>query len=104
MLGYLNGTTRQDISMATHQCARFSNHPRLLHERAIKKIVRYLLDSKDKGIMFRPDLSRGLECFVDADFAGGWKNGDHDCPESVLSRTGFVIMYAGCPITWVSKM
>ena len=41
---------------------------------------------------------------MDADFAGGWKDGDHDCPESVLSRTGFVIMYAGCPITWGSKM
>ena len=32
MLGYPSGTTRPDISMATHQCARFSNHPRLLHE------------------------------------------------------------------------
>jgi hypothetical protein len=41
---------------------------------------------------------------VDADFADGWKDGDHDNPESVLSRTGFVIMYAGCPITWQSKL
>ena len=41
---------------------------------------------------------------MDADFAGGWKDGDHDSPESVLSRTGFVIMYAGCPITWGSKL
>ena len=104
MLGYLQGTTRPDISMATHQCARFNNDPRLYHERAVKKIVRYLLDSKDKGIIFQPDFSRGLECFVDADFAGGWKDGDHDSPESVLSRTGFIIMFAGCPITWGSKL
>ena len=104
MLGYLQGTSRPDLSMATHQCARFNNDPKLSHERAVKKIVRYLLDTKDKGIIFRPDLSKGLECFVDADFAGGWKDGDHDSPESVLSRTGFVIMYAGCPITWGSKL
>ena len=39
-----------------------------------------------------------------ADFAGGWKYGNNDSPESVLSRTGFVIMYSGCPITWGSKL
>ena len=42
MLGYLQNTTRPDISMATHQCARFNNDPKLSHERAVKKIVRYL--------------------------------------------------------------
>jgi hypothetical protein len=62
------------------------------------------LDTKDKGLLFRPDNSKGLECYVDADFAGGWKDGDHNNPESVLSRTGYIIMYAGCPITWSSKL
>ena len=41
---------------------------------------------------------------MDADFAGGWKDSDHTSSESVLSRTGYVIMYAGCPITWTSKL
>ena len=91
VLDYLQGTTRPDISMATHQCASFSTSPKLCHERAVKKIVRYLLDTKDRGIIFRSDFSRGLECFVDADFAGDWKDGDHSSLESVLSRTGFVI-------------
>ena len=43
MLGYLQGTSRPDISFAVHQCARFNNNPRLSHERAIKHIVRYLI-------------------------------------------------------------
>ena len=55
-------------------------------------------------MIYRPDTSRVLECYVDADFAGGWKYGDHNSPESVLSRTVFVIMYAGCPINWGIKM
>ena len=55
-------------------------------------------------MIYRPDITRGLECYVDADFAGGWKDGNHDIPESLLLRTGFVIMYAGCPITWGSKL
>ena len=104
MLGYLQGTTRPDVSMATHQCTHFNNDPKLSHKRAIKITVRYLLDTKDKGIIFRPDLSRGFKCFVDAGFASGWTDGDHDCPESVLSRTGYIIMYAGCPITSGSKL
>ena len=32
MLGYLQGTTRPDIAMANHQCARFNNDPHLSHE------------------------------------------------------------------------
>ena len=70
----------------------------------MKRIVKYLLDTKDKGIIFKLDLSRGLECFVDSDFAGGWKDSDKGSTESVLSRTGFVIMFAGCPVTWISKL
>ena len=105
MLGCLQGqgTNCPDISMAAHQCARFSTDFKFSHERAVKKIVRYQLDTNDKGIIFRPGFSRGLECFVDADFAGGWKDSDHSSPASVLSRTGFVIMFAGCPIIQGSK-
>ena len=55
-------------------------------------------------MIFRPDTSRGIECCIDTDFAGGWKDSDHDSPESTLSRTGFVIMFVCCPITWQSKL
>ena len=41
---------------------------------------------------------------MDADFAGGWKYGVHSSLESVLSRIGFVVMFAGFPITWGSKL
>ena len=75
--------------MATHQCARFDNNPKLSYERAVKKIIRYLLDTKDKDIIYHPDIFRGLECFVGANFAGGWENGNYNCPESVLFRTGY---------------
>ena len=85
--------------MAVYQCARFNANPMLCHEKAVKYIARYLLGTQDKGIHYKPDPTKGLECYVDADFAGGWSSGDHTNPECVLSRTGFVIMYAGCPIT-----
>ena len=104
MIGYLSGNTRPDILMATHQCARFNNNPKQSHENAIKRIVRYLRGTADKGIIFRPDKSKGIECYVDADFAGNWNSEDSQDPVSVYSRTGYVIKYANCPILWVSKL
>jgi hypothetical protein len=31
----------------------------------------YLLSTKERGMIYAPDSSKGLEVFVDADFAGG---------------------------------
>jgi len=45
-----------------------------------------------------------LECYVDADFAGGWNKADANNADAVMSRTGYVLMYAGCPLTWCSKL
>ena len=90
--------------MATHQTARFSNSPMLSHEKSIMRIGRYLLDTRKRGIIYKPDVSKGLECHVDADFAGGWSQADSENADNVLSRTGYVIMYADCPILWVSRL
>jgi hypothetical protein len=103
MLNYLCGT-RPDILYAVHQCSRFCNDPRLSHEKAAKRIIRYLKRTPKEGLILRPDSTRGIQCFVDADFANGWNSADCDEPSSVYSRTGFVIMYAGCPLVWVSKL
>ena len=80
ILGYLRGTTRPDIATATHQCERFNNYPHLSHEQAVKRIGIYILDTRDKGMIYRPDITRGLECYNDADLAGGWKDGNQDSP------------------------
>ena len=58
--------------MATQQCARFCNDPKQEHEEAVKQICRYLLKTKDKGLVLRPDKSKALEYFVDAGWAGSW--------------------------------
>ena len=51
MLNYLAASTRPDVLFAVHQCARFLTNPKLSHERAVKRIVRYLKGTKDKGII-----------------------------------------------------
>ena len=104
MLNYLEKTTRPDLAFAVHQAARFSINPKLSHERAIHRIVKYLVGTKDKGLLFRPNKSLGIVCHVDADFAGLWNKIDAEKPTSVLSRTGYVIQYCGCPLVWMSKL
>jgi hypothetical protein len=41
---------------------------------------------------------------VDSDFAGLLSVEDKHQPISAKSRTGYIILYSGVPILWVSKM
>ena len=68
------------------------------------RIGRYLLSTKDRGMIYRPDPKRGLEVFVDANFAGGWDPEDAKNADNVYSCTGYVICYAGCAMFWQSKL
>ena len=69
-INYLPGTTRPDIVFAVHQCAKYSVDPKQSHEEAVKRIGRYLKKTKDKGLVFTPNGSNGLECYSNADFSG----------------------------------
>ncbi len=104
MLSYLSNSVCPDIQMAVHQTARFSVNPMQSHELAIMRIGWYLVDNLERGIQYKIDKSKGLEVYVDADFAGGWSAADSENADNVLSRTGFVICYANCPIIWCSKL
>ena len=103
-LNFLEKSTRPEIAFAVHNCARFMERPKKTHTEAIHDIGRYLLGTRDKGIIIRPN-EESLECFVDADFTGLWdkERAEHD-RSSALSRTGFIVKYAGCPILWSSKL
>eukprot|EP00957_Ditylum_brightwellii_P038881 2938343-Ditylum_brightwellii.AAC.1 len=62
--------------MALHQCARFCNDPKLSREWAVRQIVKYLSQTSDRGIIYHPDPKLGIQCYVDADFSGGWSKAD----------------------------
>ena len=104
MLSYLQGSVRTDISMEVHQCARFCNDPKLSHERALNRIVKYIIRSLGNGLIYKPDKDKGIECYVDAEFSGCWNSEDPSNPANIMSRTGYAIMYAGFPVVWVSKL
>ena len=70
----------------------------------MKRIVRYLIKTSDKGIEFTPDKNQGLDCWVDASFAGLYGYEDDQDPNSVKSQTGFVLTLFGCPVLWKSSV
>lgn len=104
MLNYLADSTRPDISMAVHQTARFCINPMLSNKKAVVKIGKYLRDTKGNGLYFKLDKSLGIECYADADFASGWNISIGDDPNSVLSRTGYIILFYRCPVYWKSTL
>ena len=54
--------------MQSNQCARFANNPRESHANAVKYLFKYLLGTKDEGIILHPDPSKSFEVNVDCDF------------------------------------
>ena len=104
MLMYISANTRPDLAYAVHQAARFSHAPRDSHAAGIKRILRYLQRTKDKGLELKPNSEHRVDCYVDADFAGTFGSEDPNHPESVKTRTGYIILYLGSPLLWVSKL
>lgn len=91
--------------MDVHQCARFQINPKKSHEQAIKRIVRYLLGTKTKGIIMKPtNNTNELTCYVDASFPGAFNSEDCEDPSSVYSLSGWIIKDSGCLISWERKI
>ena len=84
--------------MAVHQCAQFCLDPKLCHKQALKQILQYLKKMQEEGLLLKADCSLGLECYVDADFAGTFNKADAENPRDCFSCTGYLIEFAGCPL------
>ena len=104
-LNFLEKSTRPDISVSVHQCARFTEHPKRCHAEEVKRVGCYLLGTHDKGLIINQKNPWHFDCWVDADYAGNWHYNDaHVDPMTSKSRSGWIVRFAGAPITWASKM
>ena len=104
MLLYLSGHSRPDISYSVSQVARFTFCPRRSHEAALKLIGRYLLETKNKGLVINPTRDLKIDAYPDADFAGLYNYEDSCDLVCVRSRTGYGINVARCPVVWKSQL
>ena len=104
MLLYVSNNTRPDITFAVSQVARFTANPKKSHATAVKTIVRYLIRTRMKGLIVKPDGTYDLDTWVDADFAGLYTQEPPESPMSVKSRYANIIRFGGMPLVWKTQL
>ena len=109
MLNLLTNFSHPELVFAVHQCTRFCNYQKRTHAQAVRRIIQYLISTRRdsdsyQGLLFKVDKSTIVNVYVDASFAGEWNTLWSENPLSVFSRTGYIITYTGCPISWLSKI
>ena len=100
-LMYLATCTRPDISYAVSMCASYMHNPGRVHWDAVKNILAYVNETKDRGIIYgsresSDEMINMLYLYVDADHAGDLDNR--------RSRTGYVAMLHGGAVSWKTRL
>ncbi|CAL5324316.1 unnamed protein product [Camellia sinensis] len=87
--------TRPDISYAVGVMSRYMQNPKKPHLDAVRRILRYVNDTMDCGLLYKKGEDCKLVGYCDADYAG-----DDDTRRST---TGYVFMLGSGAISWCSK-
>jgi transposase InsO family protein len=95
---YLMICTRPDLAFSLSRLSKFVAKPGKKHAAALKRVLRYIVGTRNLGISFnRPSAATNpcLYGYSDSDFAADLNNR--------RSTSGFIFLLNGGPITWKSK-
>ncbi|KAJ9545583.1 hypothetical protein OSB04_025290 [Centaurea solstitialis] len=87
--------SRPDIMFATCFCARFQANPKESHMMAVKRILRYLKGTPNRGLWYPKESGFELVAFSDADHGG--------CQLDRKSTSGHVQFLGDKLVSWGSK-
>lgn len=95
-LMYLMIGSRPDIAYAIGILSRYSEHPKLAHWYAVKRVFQYIRATTGYGIKYNDSQSQvgAISCWSDSDYAA-----DTDTRKSL---SGYVIIYNVGPVLWKS--
>lgn len=94
-LMYLAIGTRPDIAHAVGVASRFVEKPTIVHERAAKRILKYLKRTINFGILYIHSTTKEIQAFSDADYAG--------CLDTRRSTSGYAFIFCHGAISWGSE-
>lgn len=92
---YLAIGTRPDIAYAVSVASRFLEKPTIVHERAGKRILRYIKKTLNFGLLYTKNSLDEMKFYSDADFAGD--------TNTRKSTSGFVVLSRENVISWSSE-
>lgn len=95
-LMYLAISTRPDISYAIGNVSRYMENPKIVHEKALIRILKYVAGTIGYGILFKKNGTHQMVGYSDADYAGD--------TETRKSTSGFIFMYNDSIISWRSAL
>ena len=62
------------------------------------------IDGYQQRVWFPSLIKKCINCYVDTDLSSEYAQADAKNAENIISRMGYVITYAGCPVLWCSKL
>jgi hypothetical protein len=87
--------SRPDIMLSVCMCARFQANPKVVHLRAVKRIMRYLVYTPKFGLWYPKGSTFDLIGYSDADYAG--------CKIDRKSTSGTCEFLGRSLVSWASK-
>ncbi|XP_062118705.1 secreted RxLR effector protein 161-like [Humulus lupulus] len=87
--------TRSDISYAIGVTSRYMQHPKKPHLEAVRRMLGYVKDSINNGLLYKKGDEVKIVGYCDVDYAG-----DHDTRRST---TGYVFKLGSGVVSWYSK-
>ncbi|KAD4887930.1 hypothetical protein E3N88_20003 [Mikania micrantha] len=87
--------TRPDITYTVNVLSQFVADPRQPHMDAVHRVLRYLKGTPGQGVLLPRQGGCTLTAYCDSDSLG--------CSYSRKSRTGYLLLLGGAPISWKTK-
>lgn len=87
--------TRPDLTYSVNILSQFVADPRQPHQVALERVLSYLKGTAGMGILLPRKGDLTLNAYCDSDWLG--------CPYTRRSRTGYLLVFGGAPISWKTK-
>ncbi|XP_024989147.1 uncharacterized protein LOC112523694 [Cynara cardunculus var. scolymus] len=87
--------TRPDITYVVNVLSQFVSNPKQSHLEATYRVLRYLKATAGQGILLAKEGGNNLIVYCDSDW--------FRCPFTRRSRTGYLLLFGGAPISWKTK-